>query len=73
MAGEPIPCEYETPEGRACPNRARIRLTFVQPEAKGISGEPVKFFTHACYGHLERAKATARLVVGIELETTEAL
>lgn len=67
----PVPCEYETTEGRACPNRARMRLTWVQRDARGISGEPVKYFCHSCYGHLETAKTA--VVAGIVLESCEAI
>ena len=70
-AAPPVACEYETPEGRACPNRARFRLTWVEAAARGISGEPVKYFCHSCHGHLDTAKG--RAVAGIELESCEAL
>jgi hypothetical protein len=46
-AAPPVGCEYETPDGRSCPYRARLRFTFVQASVKSISGEPVKFYAHS--------------------------
>jgi hypothetical protein len=66
----PTGCEYET-EGRACPNVARVRLTFRDATVPaGISGEPVKYFGHACHGHLAQAR---RVPDGIKLESEEKL
>lgn len=70
-AAPPTPCDYETADGRGCPNRARLRFTFVQPAVRGLSGEPVKFYAHACFGH--DGKARGSVVDGITLEHVEPL
>ena len=68
----PTPCEYETTDGRACPNAARRRFTWKQTNAPAsISGEPIRYFAHACHAHTPTART--RVVVGIELEKEEQL
>lgn len=68
-AAPPLACEYETADGRACRFRARLRFTFVQRAVTGLSGEPVKFYAHACYGHDRKARDS--VVDGILLESVE--
>jgi hypothetical protein len=70
-AAPPVGCEYETPEGRACGYRARLRFTFVQQAVRGLSGEPVKFYAHSCLGHERKARGS--VVDGIVLESVEPL
>lgn len=67
----PTSCEYETASGAACPHMARYRLVFRDGSAAAsLSGEPVRFFGHACEGHLERAK---RVPGGIVVDSVEPL
>jgi len=67
----PTACEYETSSGAGCPNLARIRLTFRDITAPpSLSGEPVKFFGHACFSHLEKAR---RVPEGIRIDSEESL
>jgi hypothetical protein len=68
-AAPPTACEYESSDGSACRFRARLRFTFVQRAVKGLSGEPVKFYAHACYGHDRKARDS--VVDGILLESVE--
>jgi hypothetical protein len=70
MSGPPVPCEYETDNGRACPNRAVVKLTFEQVGARSLTGEPVRYFGHACHGHTAKAKQVPK---GIRLESVEEL
>jgi hypothetical protein len=65
---DPIACEYETDAGGACRNIARLRLVFVQIGATSMTGEPVKFFAHACFEHSRRARVTPE---SIRLESVE--
>lgn len=67
----PTSCEYETASGAACPNQACFRLVFRDAAAPAsLSGEAVKYFGHACHGHLQKAK---RAGGSIQLESVEEL
>jgi hypothetical protein len=69
----PASCDYETASGGACPNRARWKLTIADGGARpSISGEPVRYFAHACHYH--RDEARAKLPHGsLKIESEEAL
>jgi hypothetical protein len=70
VSGPPVACEYETDRGGACPNRAVVKLTFEQEGARSMTGEPVRYFGHACHGHTAKAK---QVPDGIRLVVVEPL
>ncbi len=68
MSGLPIACEYERDNGGACPNRAFVKLTFEQIGVTSMTGEPVRYFGHACHTHTPKAK---RVPDGIRVVVVE--
>jgi hypothetical protein len=69
-SGPPVACEYETDAGGACTHRAVVKLTFEQDGARSMTGEPVRYFGHACHTHTSKAK---RVPAGIRIVSVEAL